>query len=161
MTTQNAVAIPITIGCIVGAIVILLFLDPVAQDPRYHQFSDSRTLWHTPNFWNVLSNIPFSLVGIWGLFQLRESNQLLIARENRLAYYLFSISLLLVFAGSSYYHLNPGNVTLVWDRLAMSVGIVALFSIVISEFVSARFGKWLLIPLSRIRLVLGLVLVVY
>lgn len=120
MTSKNAVGIPITIGWIVSAIVILLLSDPVAQDPGYHQFSDSRTLWHIPNFWNVLSNIPFSLVGIWGSIQLREPNQLVIVRENRLAYSLFSTSLLLVFAGSTYYHLDPGNATLVWDRLPMT-----------------------------------------
>ncbi len=157
VTTQNAVGITVTIVGIVGAIVILLLLDPVAQDPRYHQFSDSRTLWHTPNFLNVLSNIPFALVGIWGLIQLRESSQLKIVRENRLAYKLFSISLLLVFVGSTWYHLDPGNATLVWDRLPMAVGFMALFSIVISEFVSARLGKSLLMPL----LVFGLFSVCY
>ena len=150
MTSKNAVGVTITIVWVVSAIVILLLSDPVAQDPSYHQFSDSRTLWHIPNFWNVLSNIPFSLVGIWGLIQLREPNQIVIVRENRLAYSLFSTSLLLVFAGSTYYHLDPGNATLVWDRLPMTVAFMALFSIAISETVSANLGKWLLIPLLAI-----------
>lgn len=136
-----------TIVLIVSAIVILLLSDPVAQDPKYHQFSDTRTLCYLPNFWNVLSNFPFSLVGIWGLIQLREPNQLVIVRENRLAYILFSASLLLVSAGSAYYHLDPGNGTLVWDRLPMTIAFMAMFSIAISETVSANLGKWLLLPL--------------
>jgi hypothetical protein len=29
-----------------------------------HQFADQRTLCAIPNFWNVVSNIPFAIVGI-------------------------------------------------------------------------------------------------
>ncbi|NND90866.1 MAG: alkaline phytoceramidase [Granulosicoccus sp.] len=136
-----------TVICVIGAIVILVLLEPIAQDPTYHRFSDSRTFWHTLNCWNVLSNIPFLLTGGWGLLQLRRSNRLQIAHENRLAYWLFFAGVLLVSAGSSYYHVDPGNESLVWDRLPMTIGFMALFSIIISEFVSARLGKRLLLPL--------------
>lgn len=147
MTSENAIGITVTVGLTVSAFVILLLSDPVAQDPNYHQFSDVRTRWHIPNVWNVLSSIPFLLVGIRGLIQLREPNRLVIVRENRLAYTLFFTSVLLVSAGSAGYHLDPGNTTLVWDRLPMTVAFMALFSIAISETVSPHLGKWLLIPL--------------
>ncbi|MDQ7015225.1 MAG: alkaline phytoceramidase, partial [Gammaproteobacteria bacterium] len=49
--------------------------------------------------------------------------------------------------GSGYYHLWPDNSTLLWDRLPMTVAFMALFSIVLSEFVSTRFSKSSLILL--------------
>jgi hypothetical protein len=33
----------------------------------YHHFADNRTIFSIPNFWNVLSNVPFLLVALWGL----------------------------------------------------------------------------------------------
>ena len=33
----------------------------------YHQFADQQTLLGIPNFWNVVSNLPFILVGAMGL----------------------------------------------------------------------------------------------
>jgi hypothetical protein len=53
----------------------------------------------------------------------------------------------LVGFGSGYYHLDPNNQTLVWDRLPITVAFMALFSIIISEFISVRSGKTLLLPL--------------
>ena len=48
---------------IVVIAVIGVFLSPrIAQDPQYHTFADQRTLWGIPNFWNVLSSLPFMLV---------------------------------------------------------------------------------------------------
>ncbi|MBT3812899.1 MAG: hypothetical protein HOE45_04700 [Gammaproteobacteria bacterium] len=35
--------------------------------------------------------------------------------------------LILVAAGSSYYHWNPNNQTLVWDRLPMTICFMSLF----------------------------------
>ena len=45
----------------------LLLLPPIAQDQGYHQFADQRTLLGVPNFWNVISNLPFIAVGAAGL----------------------------------------------------------------------------------------------
>src|SRR5215468_7870367 len=37
----------------------LLLLPPILQDQNYHQFADQRTILGIPNFWNVVSNLPF------------------------------------------------------------------------------------------------------
>jgi hypothetical protein len=59
--------------------------------------------------------------------------------------------------GSSYYHWNPNNHTLVWDRLPMTVGFMGLLSATIAERVNLRFGiRWLL-PLVLV----GIASVVY
>jgi hypothetical protein len=46
----------------------LLLLPPILQDQSYHQFADQRTILGIPNFWNVVSNLPFLPVGAAGCF---------------------------------------------------------------------------------------------
>src|SRR5215467_16384106 len=50
----------------------LLMLPPIPQDQGYHQFADQRTLLGIPNFWNVVSNLPFIAVGAAGLRQFHR-----------------------------------------------------------------------------------------
>jgi hypothetical protein len=37
----------------------LLLLGPIHQDQSYHYFADERSFFGVPNFWNVVSNLPF------------------------------------------------------------------------------------------------------
>jgi hypothetical protein len=74
--------------------VFFVFVPPIEQDQSYHAFADSRVILGIPNFWNVVSNIPFALVGIIGLRRLRGAT----------ARILFA-GVLLTFFGSAYYHL--------------------------------------------------------
>lgn len=99
-----------------------LFVPPLTQDQSYHLFADSRTVWGIPNFWNVASNLPFAVVGSLGLLKLRGV-------FNRV---LFS-GILLIFFGSAYYHLAPGDERLVWDRLPMTLVFMALLACVVSR----------------------------
>ena len=46
--------------------IAIVILPPIAQAPLYHAFADARTLYGVPNFWNVISNISFFLVAIYG-----------------------------------------------------------------------------------------------
>ena len=128
-------------------LVAILFQDPIAQDVSYHLFVDTRKIWSIPNFWNVVSNAPFVLVGLMGLYKLRFPGKLKVIDDNSIAYVLLFFGTFLVGFGSSYYHLAPDNQTLVWDRLPMTIAFMALFSIIISEFVSVRSGRALLLPL--------------
>ena len=74
-------------------------------------------------------------------------NDLIILDEIKSAYILLFLGVVLVSFGSGYYHLRPNNLTLVWDRIPMTIAFMALFSIIICEFISIRVGKALLIPL--------------
>ena len=50
------------------AMVLAVAAQPAIHQPlAYHRFADTRTLLGIPNFWNVLSNLPFLLVGLAGL----------------------------------------------------------------------------------------------
>jgi len=125
----------------------ILTQGPIPQDITYHLFVDTREIWSVPNFWNVVTNVPFTIVGLLGLYKLRLPGKLKFLDENSIAYTLLFFGTFLVGFGSGYYHLAPDNQTLVWDRLPMTIAFMALFSIIISEFISVRSGKALLLPL--------------
>jgi hypothetical protein len=63
----------------------------------------------------------------------------------------------LIGLGSGYYHLEPSNQTLVWDRLPMTIAFMSFFSAVISDHIHERLGYYLLLPLG----VVGLASVLY
>jgi hypothetical protein len=126
-----------------AAIAVAFWLDRIPQDPGYHEFADSDALFGIPNFWNVATNLPFLFVGLIGLaWQSRLQVQ-----ASKTQYLVFCIGVLLVGLGSAYYHWVPSTPALVWDRLPMTVGFMALFSAVIQDRVSERLGRILLWPL--------------
>ena len=43
---------------------------PIAQDLSYHLFSDTKSVFGIPNFWNVISNTPFFFVGLAGIYSV-------------------------------------------------------------------------------------------
>lgn len=140
------------------SIMMLLFSsDAISQDETYHHFADTRTLWGIKNFWNVVSNVPFLGLGIYALYKLLKLKDLRIDEEIKIAYILLFTGITLLSLGSAYYHLDPNTHTLLWDRLPMTIAFMALFSIVISEFISIKEAKRLLYPL----LFLGIFSVLY
>ena len=122
-------------------------IDPVSQDIAYHQFADARTFFSIANFWNVISNAPFLIVGGAGLWFLRIRDREGIVDSLYPAYIVFFIGVFLTGIGSSWYHVLPNNNTLVWDRLPMTIAFMALFTIVIGEHVYDKGARRLLIPL--------------
>jgi len=114
----------------------LLLLPPIPQDQSYHQFADQRTVFGIPNFWNVVSNLPFLAVGAAGLRRFRDDP----------ATVVFFLGVFLTGIGSSYYHWNPNDDTLFWDRLPMTLAFAAILALVVAERVSVRAGAILLWP---------------
>lgn len=129
----------------VGA--FFLLVPPIPQDPAYHGFADSRTILGVPNFWNVVSNLPFLLVGLLGLAYVVRNGSAVCAAGLELAYVVFFAGIFLTSIGSAYYHMTPENEPLVWDRLPMTIGFAGLFSIIVGEYFSPRAGRAILIPL--------------
>lgn len=116
------------------------------QPQSYHSFADQRSWLGIPNFRDVVSNLPFAVVGIWGLSFLASGTaaaRFLHARD-QLPYFFVFAGLLLTAFGSAYYHLAPDNNRLVWDRLPMTIVFMALIAAMITERVSTRLGLWLL-----------------
>jgi hypothetical protein len=104
----------------------------MVQDQNYHHFIDQRMFFGIPNAMDVLSNIFFLVVGLLGLS----------IQKNR-SWLIFFISIVLVAPGSAYYHWAPDDFTLIWDRLPMSMGFMALYVILLSEHVSEKLEKTL------------------
>jgi len=138
-------------------IVAVFSLDPIPQDQTYYAFADNRTILSLPNFWNVVSNIPFVLVGGAGLFYSWSKNHPGLLPDLHVAYIIFFAGISLTGFGSAYFHYTPGDGSLVWDRLPMTIGFMGLFSIIIGEHISLRGAKLLLIPL----LIIGASSVIY
>ena len=129
-----------------GVILAVFLADPVAQDLNYHLFADRSALLGVPNFLNVASNLPFLLVGVLGL-RLVYCDPETSTPETRTAWLIFFFSIALTAFGSAYFHLEPNNSTLFWDRLPMTIGFMSLISIIIAEYVSPIIGRRLLLPL--------------
>lgn len=140
------------IGVIVLIALVFIFTEPLPQDPAYHAFSDVRNLFGIPNFWNVVSNLPFLFIGAAGLWYLHGNASGVCVAGNELAYRIFFAGILLTAFGSAYYHLAPANETLVWDRLPMTIGFAGLLAIVVAEFVSASAARRLLLPFLAVGL---------
>jgi Ceramidase len=125
---------------------IAVFFSPVIeQDLAYHQFADRRTLFAIPNFWNVISNGAFLWVGAIGLYRLYK-NRLNIVYEIRHGYFIFFIAVAFIAFGSAYYHWQPNNLTLVWDRLPMTFTFMSLMAFVVAENLSVKWGRNSLFP---------------
>jgi hypothetical protein len=122
----------------------LFFVPPIPQALSYHTFADVRLICLLPNFWNVISNIPFLIIGALGIYYCvykLNNNQMRIVNT------LFFVGIFLTGIGSSYYHYNPNNGSLLWDRLPMTIAFMAFFSIIIAEFINKTLAHKLIIPL--------------
>ncbi len=134
------------------------------QEAAYHDFADRRTILGVPNFFDVVSNVGFAVVGAMGVwFFVRDAAAAARGRPSRLGWAdrctfgaMFAGMFLTAF-GSGRYHLAPDNATLFWDRLGMSVAFMGFLAGMIAERVSRRAGAYLLAPL----LLLGVAGVVY
>jgi hypothetical protein len=128
---------------------------PAADVAIASVFADNRT-WHgLPNAMDVLSNLPFLLIGCWGLYRLNRIDR---AHQQALAQFplappasdppdntldcawLFFAGLIATAAGSAFYHLLPEAPRLAADRAGMAVAFAGLIGIAVCERVSQRAG---------------------
>ena len=101
------------------SVMVLILVPPIAQDPGFHNFSDQKKFIGIPHFWNVMTNIPFLALGIMGLVKIHKHKLQGMLPDLYKAYIAFFTGLILIGLGSGYYHLDPSNSTLVWDRMQL------------------------------------------
>ena len=138
---------------VIGSLALMLSQPPFGQDVHYHDFADRRGFFGLPNFFDVTSNVCFLFVGIAGLRLCLRSH----LGHARRAWIVLFVGVACVSIGSAYYHWDPSNETLVWDRLPMTLGFMGFFAALLGEYVSHRLGAALLVP----ALLLGLFSVLY
>ena len=148
-------------AALMGAALVFIMLfqivPPIAQDPEYLHFADQRTILGVPHFWNVVSNLPFLLLGILGLVAVALDRTPGYLPELKPIYKMFYAGVSLTGLASAYYHLNPVNETLVWDRLALTIVFMAFFAAVWGEHISVTMSLKMVWPLIGV----GLASVVY
>ncbi len=135
---------------VVSVLVILAAaaLPPIAQPHDYHEFADQRKFFGIPNFMNVASNFAILFSGLAGLIYLRhkpghaqEYNRQTFGTSSEIwPYRIFFLSIVMTVLGSAYYHLDPDHATLLWDRLPIAIGVMALLAAVLGERVSPQLG---------------------
>ncbi|MFZ1701333.1 MAG: hypothetical protein WBO10_13100 [Pyrinomonadaceae bacterium] len=143
----------LVIATVVGGSFFVMFAQPpFGQDQDYHNFADGRGAFGIPNFGDVVSNLGFLVAGLFGLKACLEKS----LGALRSAWIVMFAGIGLVGIGSSYYHWNPNDYTLVWDRMALTVGFMGLFVALLGEYISERF-RWFL-PLA---VLMGVISVLY
>ena len=148
--SKNRLLLSITIS----ATIALFFIKPIAQNPCYHLFADQRTIFSIEHFWNVVSNVPFLIFGLIGIFFTVNNNRKMNLPINSVTFYL---GIFLTGIGSIYYHHEPCSETLVWDRLPMTISFMAFFTLIIGDYICIATGKKILFPL----ILLGFISIIY
>ena len=122
---------PVLITLVLAPLLGLFFIHgrAIPQDPGFHLFADIRTCLGVKNFGNVASNLLFLAVGGIGMAWC-VANAGMAARRS---WFVFFFGVALVFLGSGYYHYQPNNDSLVWDRLPMAIAFMGLFVALLAE----------------------------
>lgn len=138
------ILLPVGLGA--AALAYLASRPPLPQDQAYHQFADQRPWLGVPHFANVVSNVPFlaiGAVGLWGVFR----QAVFLDRRECWPYFFLFLGVGLTAFGSAWFHLQPNNTRLVWDRLPMAVAFMGLFAGMLNDRLGPAAGTPLLAPL--------------
>lgn len=146
------VAAALVPGLLLGVALILAY-GPIPQPLSYHNFADTRVFLGIPHAGDVLTNLVFFIVGGWGLWFLARpelSDRAFIDSRERRLFQWFFMGVFLTAFGSGWYHLEPDNYSLVWDRLPMAVAFMSIFAVMVAERVKLSIGVVMLWPLVAI-----------
>jgi Ceramidase len=126
------------------SVIVVLFLAPIAQPMSFHRFANSGFVWWVPNFGNVISNLPFIVIGFYGMLVVGRSPT---TRYIKVIYFFLFAGVMLTGLGSGYFHIKPNNETLVADRIPMTVVFMSLLSATIADLISRPLAVRLIFPL--------------
>jgi 1-acyl-sn-glycerol-3-phosphate acyltransferase len=117
------------------------FSPPVAELSGYFHFVDQREMLGLPRAMDILSNLPFLLAGLYGLFVLRRITPLDSSATFKPFAALFFIGLIVTAVGSAWFHLQPlSEGRLAADRLGMLVAFCGLVGLSSALNISLRSG---------------------
>jgi hypothetical protein len=119
----------------IAALIAVWLVAPIPQPQAYHHFADQRMISDIPHGLDVLSNMAFLVSGLLGLFYLLKGSLTLDAGM-RWALAILFFGLVLTSVGSAYYHLEPDNQRLVFDRLPMVIAMSGCVGVLLAD----RFG---------------------
>jgi hypothetical protein len=153
----SRIRLPVLIASMIITALVVYF-SPVhwenwpGQWPAYHLFADRRGWLGVPNAGDVLSNLPFLFTGAWGFFVCWNSKPApgtrLTEPWERRAWLVMFAGVFATGLGSGYYHWNPNNDTLFWDRLPMAVVFALTVCVLVAERVSWKWGRTMCVPFT-------------
>ena len=138
----------LSVSTLLAPVLFALMLPPFAQPQSFHEYADQRVWLGLPHAADVLSNLPVLVVGALGLYFVsvgwRSTNDAAFADQRAAWPYalLFAGGLLTAF-GSAWYHAQPNDVTLLWDRLPMAFGFAGLVAGTLMDRAPQRAAQWL------------------
>ena len=144
------------IGFSLLAVALAVFLPAMPQPLAYHDFADQREAYGIENFLDVTSNLAFAVAGLAGLVAVLRPASCFATPAERWPYLIFALAVLATAAGSCYYHLQPTNEKLFWDRLPMTIASCRWWRQIVDR-VNARIGLMALVPM----VLAGIATVVY
>lgn len=124
---------------LVGTFIFFFSKSLMTQPQSYHHFADTRMMFGIPNAFDVLSNFFFLVAGALGISEVMKQAKLLTKKS----WFWFFLSIILIAPGSAYYHWDPNDSTLVWDRIPMSMGFMALYIALLVEHISTSLERYL------------------
>ncbi len=151
-TANQSSAVPVAVLALCALLAPWLaawLLPSFAQPQSFHDYADQRFWLGLPNAADVLSNLPFLAVGALGLhFVLRgwRTRNPDAFSDQRAAwpYALLFAGVVLTAFGSAWYHAQPNDATLVWDRLPMTLAFAGLVAGTLTDRAAQRSLHWLL-----------------
>jgi len=144
-----------TLVSVLALLVLVALVGPAIPTPEAMAgaFADRRAWGALPNALDVLSNLPFAVLGLWGLVrlhrvdrahQIEQDSSWTVLPEPPVdaldCAWLFFTGLLVTAAGSTFYHLEPDALRLAADRAGMAVAFAGLIGFAVCERVSLRAG---------------------
>lgn len=112
-------------------------LPVMPQVQSYHQFADRRSWCGVPNAADVLSNLAFAYVGVFGAVRLVSDRRARFVPATEAGLWCIVIGIIATAFGSMWYHYDPNDATLVWDRLPLTV----VFAGVLGAAAAQRLGN--------------------
>jgi preprotein translocase subunit SecG len=132
-------------GLITALLLILVVLiKPISQNNAYNEFSDGRIIWGIPNFFNVISNLPFIIIGTYGFYIILKASM---PATIQFIYGWLFLGIIMTGLGSGFYHWTPANEHLVYDRIPMTIIFMSFFSATVAELIDQKWGGLILLPL--------------
>ncbi len=118
-------------------LVFFLSIAPIYDRPDANVYADQRMFFGIPNFFLALPGLIFIILGSLGFWKLWPQRKTFL----RAVWMIFFIASIGIGLGSGYYHLDPSDQRLFWDRLSISTAFMALLAGVISERISLNTAK--------------------
>lgn len=135
-----------TLAVVVGLAVTFWSQLPKQDPASYFQFADQRMHLGIPNFSDVVSNLPFIYVGLWGVLSVFSSLWLRRPRGIMVSLFFVNLFVFLIGWGSSYFHMTPNADSLFWDRAPMAAMSMSLLFLILSDRAPSPWWQLLMLP---------------